>query len=330
MALHFSLRELAVFVSVARLGTVTEAALHLGMTQSAASQALATLEQTLELALFDRVGRRLVLSSAGQLLLGKAQALLEDAGHFADLSKHTASLALTISASSTIANYLLPPAIATFLRQQPTARLQLQVGNTADVIDAVANFRADLGFIEGPCHHPELTVQPWRDDELVLFSAPGALPTPCTIEQLQRQPWVLREAGSGTRDECERLLLPHLGQFEQVLELGDSEAISRTVAAGYGVSCLSRHVIADALARGTLQALQTPLPALRRPLYVIRHQARSISKAEALFLPCIEATRLASGAAQGDLTTRQAAALHSCVQRQPQFSPALDHSPDAV
>lgn len=284
MALHFSLRELEVFVSVARLGTVTEAAQQLGMTQSAASQAVGNLEHALELSLFDRVGRRLVLSSAGQLLLGKAQALLEDAGHFADLSKHTATLALTISASSTIANYLLPSAIAKFLQQQPAARLQLQVGNTADVIDAVANFRADLGFIEGPCHHADLHVEPWRDDELVLFSAPGMLASPCPLALLRQQPWVLREAGSGTRDECERLLLPHLGQFEQVLELGDSEAISRTVAAGYGVSCLSRHVIADALARGDLQELQTSLPPLRRPLYLIRHQARSISKAETLFL----------------------------------------------
>lgn len=295
MALHFSLRELEVFVRVARLGTVTEAAQQLGMTQSAASQAIGNLEQALELSLFDRVGRRLVLSSAGQLLLGKAQALLEDAGHFADLSKHTATLALTISASSTIANYLLPPAIAQYLQQQPTAKLQLQVGNTADVIDAVANFRADLGFIEGPCHHPDLRVEPWRDDELVLFSAPGALPEPCPLDLLRRQPWVLREAGSGTRDECERLLLPHLGQFEQVLELGDSEAISRTVAAGYGVSCLSRHVIADALARGDVQLLQTPLPPLRRPLYLIRHQARSISKAEMLFLTSM--TNTARGAA---------------------------------
>lgn len=287
MALHFSLRELEVFVSVARLGTVTEAAQQLGMTQSAASQAVGNLEHALELSLFDRVGRRLVLSSAGQLLLGKAQALLEDAGHFADLSKHTATLALTISASSTIANYLLPSAIAKFLQQQPAARLQLLVGNTADVIDAVANFRADLGFIEGPCHHADLHVEPWRDDELVLFSAPGMFASPCPLALLRQQPWVLREAGSGTRDECERLLLPHLGQFEQVLELGDSEAISRTVAAGYGVSCLSRHVIADALARGELQALTTELPTLRRPLYLIRHQARSISKAEALFLPML-------------------------------------------
>lgn len=284
MALHFSLRELDVFVWVARLGTVTEAAQQLSMTQSAASQALATLEQSLELVLFDRIGRRLVLSTAGQLLLGKAQALLEDAGHFADLSKQTASIALTISASSTIANYLLPQPIAEFLRLQPTARLQLQGGNTADVIAAVAEFRADIGFIEGPCHHPDLEVQPWRDDELVLFSAPGLVPNHCDLQLLQAQRWVLRESGSGTRDECERLLLPHLGQFAQVLELGGSEAIRRTVAQGIGVSCLSRHVISDALQRGELQELHTPIPLLRRQLYLIRQQARSRSRAVDSFL----------------------------------------------
>lgn len=289
MSLRYSLRELEVFVAIANHGTVTAAATMLAMTQSAASQALATLEHNLACLLFDRVGRRLVLSAQGRQLLPKARALLDDAQQLNHSMQQPQTVPILIAASTTIANYLLPPAIAAYLQQYPAAPLQLYVGNTADIIQQVADFQVDFGFIEGPCHHPELTVEPWRDDELVVFSAPktaNAWPNGLTLAQLQQQSWVLRETGSGTRYECERLLLPALGHFQHVLELGHSEAIKRTVAAGFGISCLSRHVIADALARGDVVELLTPLPRLTRPLYMITHQARREHLATTRFLAC--------------------------------------------
>ncbi len=289
MTLRYSLRELEVFVAIANHGTVTAAANALAMTQSAASQALATLEHNLATPLFDRIGRRLVLSAKGRQLLPKARALLDDAVQLNQSLQQVDDVPILIAASTTIANYLLPPAIATYLRQYPHAPLQLSVGNTAEIIEQVADFKVDFGFIEGPCHHPELTVQPWRDDELVIFCAPEtakAWPNGLTLAELQQQTWVLRETGSGTRNECERLLLPTLGQFRQVLELGHSEAIKRTVASGFGISCLSRHVIADALSRGDVVQLATPLPMLTRPLYLIRHHARLSHEATSRFLAC--------------------------------------------
>ena len=90
------------------------------------------------------------------------------------------------------------------------------------MINAVADFRVDLGLIEGPCQMPELITQPWLDDELVVFVAPEnpLASQPVTLEALAREPWILRERGSGTREVLDHLLLPQLPDFNLVMELG--------------------------------------------------------------------------------------------------------------
>ncbi len=277
MALRLSLRELEVFVAVADQETVTAAADRVALTQSAASQALAALETGLTVRLFDRVGRRLVLNEYGRLLLPRARAMLDAAQDMQRLFDSHAALQVRVGASSTIANYLLPVKIARFQQQHVQARVELVVGNTADIIDAVAGFKVDMGFIEGPCHHPDIVVEPWQDDTLVVFAAAthplahGAV----SLAQLAQALWVLRERGSGTREEVEHLLLPHLGGFAEVMEMGHSEAIRRTVAAGLGVSCLSLHVVQELLDSGQIVAVNAPLPPLQRTLYRIHHKNKS-------------------------------------------------------
>jgi DNA-binding transcriptional LysR family regulator len=286
MSLRFTLRELEVFCAIARQENVNRAAEAVALTQSAASQALARLEQALSQRLFDRRGRRLVLNENGRLLLPQARALLDRADDLQGLLAGEA-LSLRLGASTTIANYLVPAQLAAFRRDHPDARVALTVGNTGAVIAAVAAMEVDFGLIEGASHHPELRVTPWRDDELVVFVARGhALATAGTPtrRQLAEAPWLLREAGSGTREEVERGLLPHLGQLNLDMELGDSEAIKRAVAAGLGVSCLSRSVVADLLASGAVVALTAGLPPLRRTLHCIQHRERPATRGMARFL----------------------------------------------
>lgn len=277
MALRLSLRELEVFVAVAEQGTVTAAADSVALTQSAASQALAALETGLTARLFDRVGRRLVLNEYGRLLLPRARAMLDAAQDMQHLFDSHAALHVRVGASSTIANYLLPVQIARFQQQHPQARVEMMVANTADIIEAVAGFKVDMGFIEGPCHHPDIVVEPWQEDTLVVFTAAtsplaqGAM----SLSQLAQALWVLRERGSGTREEVEHLLLPHVGGFAQVMEMGHSEAIKRAVAAGLGVSCLSLHVVQELLDSGQIVAVPAPLPLLQRTLYRIHHKNKS-------------------------------------------------------
>ncbi|MNH15650.1 HTH-type transcriptional regulator CysL [compost metagenome] len=257
----------------------------LALSQSAVSAALADLEGQLKVLLFDRVGKRLVINEHGRLLYPKALALLEQAGEIEQLFLHDSG-ALRIAASSTIGNYMLPEMIAHYRKDFPATPLELNVGNSQEVIVAVADFRVDLGLIEGPCHMPELVTQPWLEDELVVFAAPDnpLLQQPVTLATLASAPWILRERGSGTREVLDHLLLAHLPNFQLVMELGNSEAIKHAVRHGIGISCLSRRVVEEQLASGVLVELSIPLPPLMRTLYLIHHRQKHISNALQRFL----------------------------------------------
>ncbi|QHA88796.1 DNA-binding transcriptional regulator YeiE [Serratia rhizosphaerae] len=283
--MHITLRQLAVFTEVLKSGSTTQASQVLALSQSAVSAALADLEGQLGVQLFDRVGKRLVLNEHGRLLYPKALALLEQAGEIEQLFRHDGG-ALRIAASSTIGNYMLPAMMARYRQDFPATPLELNVGNSQDVISAVADFRVDLGLIEGPCHMPELVTQPWLEDELVVFAAPDNPLTrqPLTLTALAEAPWILRERGSGTREVLDHLLLAHLPHFQLVMELGNSEAIKHAVRHGIGISCLSRRVIAEQLTSGALVALSVPLPPMIRTLYLIHHRQKHISNALQRFL----------------------------------------------
>jgi DNA-binding transcriptional LysR family regulator len=283
--MHITLRQLEVFTEVLKSGSTTQASVVLALSQSAVSAALADLEGQLKVLLFDRVGKRLVINEHGRLLYPKALALLEQAGEIEQLFLHDSG-ALRIAASSTIGNYMLPEMIAHYRKDFPTTPLELNVGNSQEVIVAVADFRVDLGLIEGPCHMPELVTQPWLEDELVVFAAPDnpLVQQPVTLATLASAPWILRERGSGTREVLDHLLLAHLPNFQLVMELGNSEAIKHAVRHGIGISCLSRRVVEEQLASGVLVELSIPLPPLMRTLYLIHHRQKHISNALQRFL----------------------------------------------
>ncbi|AXU94415.1 LysR family transcriptional regulator [Erwinia persicina] len=283
--MHITLRQLEVFTEVLKSGSTTQASQVLSLSQSAVSAALADLEGQLGVQLFDRVGKRLVINEHGRLLYPRAVGLLEQALEIEQLFREDNG-ALRISASSTIGNYLLPGMIARYRRDYPQLPLELSVGNSQDVITAVADFRVDIGLIEGPCHRADLVTEPWLEDELVVFAAPGAeiLSKPVSLQSLAGAPWILREHGSGTREIVDYLLISHLPQFDLALELGNSEAIKNAVRHGMGISCLSRRVIAEQLEMGTLVEVALPLPALKRTLYRIHHRQKHLSKALSRFL----------------------------------------------
>lgn len=283
--MHITLRQLEVFAEVLKSGSTTQASQMMALSQSAVSAALADLENQLGVQLFDRVGKRLVVNEHGRLLYPRTVALLEQAGEIEQLFREDNG-AIRVYASSTIGNYILPEAIARYRRDYPTLPLELSVGNSQDVINAVMDFRVDIGLIEGPCHTPDIVTEPWLEDELVVFAAPGSalLSAPVTLESLASAPWILREQGSGTREIVDYLLLAHLPRLRLAMELGNSEAIKHAVRHGLGVSCLSRRVIEEQLQSGTLVEVSVPLPRLVRTLYRIHHRQKHLSSALLRFL----------------------------------------------
>lgn len=283
--MHITLRQLEVFAEVLKSGSTTQASQRLALSQSAVSAALTDLEGQLGVQLFDRVGKRLVVNEHGRLLYPRALAALEQASEIEQLFRE-ANGAIRVFASSTIGNYILPEVIARYRRDFPELPLELSVGNSQDVITAVADFRVDIGLIEGPCHAAEIIAEPWLEDELVVFAAPSSplLQGEVTLEALAAAPWILRERGSGTREIVDYLLLSHLPQFQLGMELGNSEAIKHAVRHGLGISCLSRRVIAEQLETGTLVEVPLPLPRLVRTLWRIHHRQKHLSSALTRFI----------------------------------------------
>ncbi|WP_242388033.1 DNA-binding transcriptional regulator YeiE [Kosakonia cowanii] len=283
--MHITLRQLEVFAEVLKSGSTTQASQRLALSQSAVSAALTDLEGQLGVQLFDRVGKRLVVNEHGRLLYPRALAALEQASEIEQLFRE-ANGAIRVFASSTIGNYILPEVIAHYRRDFPELPLELSVGNSQDVITAVADFRVDIGLIEGPCHAAEIIAEPWLEDELVVFAPPSSslLQREVTLEALAAAPWILRERGSGTREIVDYLLLSHLPQFQLGMELGNSEAIKHAVRHGLGISCLSRRVIAEQLETGTLVEVPLPLPRLVRTLWRIHHRQKHLSSALTRFI----------------------------------------------
>ncbi len=285
--LRLNLRQLEVFVATARAGSTRGAADRIARSQSAASTALTELESAIGAPLFDRVRRRLLLNENGRALLPKAASLVDQALELQQLFSGEHATPLKMAASLTIGEVLLPERLARWQALHPASAVQLLIGNTREVIAAVAAFEVDLGFIEGPQAHPDLLLKPWLTDEMVVVAAPChplARLRRVNAAALRQVRWAMREPGSGSREAVDRWLLEHLGQIEVAFELGSLEAIKRLVAAGAAVGCLSRHAVASAVADGSLVILRTGLPPARRRLAIVMHRDKRLGRGAEDFL----------------------------------------------
>jgi len=295
--MRLTLRQLEIFRAVALTGSTIAAARSVPLSQSATSASLNELERALKARLFDRVGKRLLLNDNGRALLPTALAVLDGARHVEtafSAGDQGSFVDLHLFASTTIGNYVLPPLLARFRASHPDARLELRIGNTRDVVVAVRDFSTDLGFIEGPCHATDVTVVPWSEDELLVLAAPShplataAARGPLTGRQLGQALWLLREPGSGTREEVERALLTHLPSLRSTLVLGSAEAIMSLAAEGVGLCCLSRCAAQSHLAGNRLAVLTTSLPRLTRRFSLIHHDRKVLSDSLRRFMQAVE------------------------------------------
>lgn len=293
-ALRLSVRQLEVFVAIARGGSTRVAAQWLSRSQSAISGALAELESALDVPLFDRIGRGLVLNENGRTLLPRAASLVEQTIEVERLFSGEQSTPLRLAASMTIGEHILPPMVAQWKATHPASPVRLLVANTVTVLQSVAAFEADIGFIEGPQSHPDLVSRQWLTDEMVIVAAPGhpLARRRATRAQLRKAAWALREAGSGTREAADRWLLEQLGQVQVAFEVGTPEAIKALVAAGDALGFLPRHSVAQALRRKELAEVQTGIaPAVRRLALVLHRDRRLGRGAEAFVRHCIAAVK---------------------------------------
>jgi DNA-binding transcriptional LysR family regulator len=282
-----TLEQLRIFAAVAEQGHMTHAAEALGLSQSAASAAIAALEARYQTRLFDRIGRGIQLTETGRIFLREARAVLDRASMARSVLQDLAGSptgTVAIAASQTIATYWLPRRLAAFHAANSGVRLHVVIRNTHDVETAVVEGEVNVGLVEGPTQHPALMRQPIDQDHLVLVVASDQPPLPVNASgaiDLRAVTWVIREAGSGTRRGLEDLALREglsLDDLNIALVLPSNEAVREAIEAGAGATIISRHVVAPAVAAGKLTEIPIELP--QREYALVRHRDRHATLAQ--------------------------------------------------
>lgn len=278
--MNITLRQVEAFFYTAKLGSLSMAAEKLCITQAAASMALREFENQMGEQLFERVGKKLVINESGRAIMSTASEMIGRAEELVCCftgKKGCMCGHLTVGASSTIGNYVLPEYIAKFIDSHCTGNIRLEVGNTDEIINRVLKFEVDLGIIEGLCYDPMINVIPWMDDELAVFCStknPLAQKDSVTMADLEQCGWILRESGSGTRVIFENQVNAISMQLKILLVLGHTEAIKNAVAQSQGISCLSRHVLRDMETLGRIKMLNTPFMDLKRKFFILIHKEK--------------------------------------------------------
>ena len=285
-----NLHHLLVFHTIAKTGSITSSSKQLNISQPALSRELRVLENRFGVTLFERLPRGMRLTNSGKILVEYADRLFEIA-HAAELAmKDIASAStghLSLAASNTIGTYVLPRMISKFCNSNPGIKVSVFVGNTAQVSQGIAEQRYSLGFIEGPLHVRGLTAIRFGDDILLpvvaaghrLANVPDVVPS-----DLDDEPLLMRELGSGTRELITDILHGLKIVEGPVMEFGNTEAIKQAVIHDAGIAWLPALSIRTELENGALVPLASDQLTIRRSLNVIRRDSSPGSPANDAFI----------------------------------------------
>lgn len=275
-------RRLQVFHTVARLLSFTKAAETLHMTQPAVTFQVRQLEEYFNTRLFDRTHNRISLTEAGARVFQYSDKIFELYGEMENAVREMTgeiSGSLTIGASTTIAEYMLPALLGDFRAKYPDVSIHLKVSNTDGIVSMVENNTIDLGVVEAPVSNKNLVVDECRRDNLVAIVPPGhpkAGQETISMEELLEHPFICREEGSGTRE----VIAEYMNRWSKcqtcmdvAMELGSPEAVKGAVEAGMGISVVSNATIQKELRLGTLVAIDLD-PPLERPFSFVHQKQK--------------------------------------------------------
>jgi DNA-binding transcriptional LysR family regulator len=256
--------KLKVFCTVAETKSFSKTSEIIHLTQPAVSLQIQALEEMYETKLFDRSSSKVTLTPAGEVLYKYAKDILslyvsaeKVIGEMTGLVKGS----ITIGAGSTIGNYLLPSVISDFRKAHPKIKVHLFVANMQRVIELLYAGNINLGLVEGDVKRQKMFVEKLISDELLLIVPihhPWAKRKEVSVAELIDEPFILREAGSGTRQTIEKFLARHgitLQNMKVSMVLGSTQAIKEAVENGLGVSIISRWSARKELRFGTLHTL---------------------------------------------------------------------------
>ncbi|MCL6453127.1 MAG: LysR family transcriptional regulator [Alicyclobacillus sp.] len=283
--------HLRVFCVVAEHGSFTRAAAKLHMTQSAVSQQMKNLEEELGAVLFDRRNRRQVrLTESGQVVQSYARRILQLADEMhrrVEEVRQVVRGTLTIGASYTVGEYILPMVLAEFNDLYPEIEYQVEIDNTPAVVQGLVDHRLDVGLVESAVpHRSVLRVEGLAEDEMRLIVPPRhrlATAVSTTPTDLQGETWIVREKGSGTREFTDQVLRACGVRAKRIIAFSSTHGIKEAVRAGLGIALLSSWALQPEGALDTLPVLRISGLDLRRPLSLVIPPPATASKAANVF-----------------------------------------------
>jgi len=285
--IEFDLRQLEIFCKVAELKSFSKAARAVHLTQPTVSEHIAALEEALGTKLFDRLGREVVPTRAGEVLRRYAlrfMKLKDETLQGIDELLGVRSGEIQIGASTIPGEYILPRIIGQFRDEYPEIAVRVLVADTETILMRVLAGEFELGIVGSRWKVPHLVLETLWDDELVLAVParhPWARRRQVSAKELLREPFILRESGSGTRHIMEEALRAHGvsggSRLNVVAEFGSSTAVKEGIIHGIGVSILSSRAVEAEVKAGLVATLRVRELSLNRSFYLAQDPRRSIS-----------------------------------------------------
>ncbi len=289
--------KLKVFCAVAETKSFSKASEIIHLTQPAVSLQIQALEELYETKLFDRSSTTITLTRAGEILYRYAKEILslyataaKEIGELTGLVKGSISL----GASTTIGNHLLPLVLSEFRQLYPKIKVRLFVGNTRRIVELLNATTIDIGIVEGDVTKQKLKVEKVLQDELVVIVSPQhpwAKKREISIYEVTKEPFIMREEGSGTRQIIEKYLNKHglgINDLKVTMMLGSTEGIKAAVESGIGISIISRWAARKENKYGALKLLSIKEEKLYRDFSLISIKNAIISHAVSEFLDFIK------------------------------------------
>jgi len=285
--------KLKVFCTVAETKSFSKASEIIHLTQPAVSLQIQALEELYETKIFDRSSYTVVLTPAGEILYRYAKEILslyaaasKDIGELTGLVKGS----ISVGASTTIGNHVLPSVIADFKKTHPKIKVHLLVGNTKRIIELLNSGNVDVGLAEGDVTKQKLIVERLIQDELAVIVSslhPWAKKKEVSIFDVAKEPFILREEGSGTQQIIEKYFNKHgisTHDMKVSMVLGSTQAIKEAVECGVGISIVSRWTARKENKYGSLKLLSLKEEKFLRDFSLIFHKNAIASHAVDEFL----------------------------------------------
>jgi len=284
------IHQLRIFVSVFRNRSFSRASEELYLTQPTISDHIKTLEDEFGCRLFDRLGRSILPTKEAEALYGHAIEIIEKADAVKEVIsqfKKEPAGELVIGASTIPGTYLLPPVMATFRKKYPSISFQIIISDSKEIVRKVLAHELLIGIVGAKLINSQITYTPLIEDELIVVTAPHhAKKERINFQGIASLPMVLREEGSGTRKEIERIFSSkglNIDAMNIVGLFGSTDSIKQAVKAGMGISILSRLSVRDELRYKILKEIELADAQMKRLFYVITHKKRSLPAAYTLF-----------------------------------------------